>query len=173
MKTRMALRFSLILGLASTPIVGNASGQSADARVQVTDHYRIALEIGPLTTMLMPDQAAGAKEGEVMVGMPGIPMRTMDAMSEGQPVNRHLEVHVHDKATGTVLSTPMPMIVLTDQATGTSRNVSAIALMYDVKVGPQDLHFGQSLYLPAGVYTVTVTVGGERATFKDITLGNP
>ncbi len=108
-----------------------------------------------------------------MVGMPGIPMRTMDAMSEGQPVNRHLEVHVHDKATGTVLSTPMPMIVLTDQATGKSRNVSAIALMYDVKVGPQDLHFGQNLYVPPGVYTVTVTVGGERATFKDLSLGNP
>lgn len=173
MKMRTALGFSLILALASISHVGNASGQSADAHVQVTDHYRIALEIGPLTTMLMPDQAAGAKEGEVMVGMPGIPMRTMDAMNEGQPVNWHLEVHLHSKATGTVLSTPMPMIVLTDQATGKSRNVSAIALMYDVKVGPQDLHFGQNLYVPPGVYTVTVTVGGERAAFKDLSLGNP
>ncbi len=172
MKMRTAFLFSLILPLASSSLAGNAFGQGAVARTQITDHYRIVLEIGPLTTMLMPDQAAGAKEGEVMVGMPGIPMRTMDAMNEGQPVNRHLEVHMHDKATGTVLSTPMPMIVLTDQA-GKSRNVSAIALMYNVKVGPQDLHFGQNLYVPPGVYTVTVTVGGERATFKEISLGNP
>ncbi len=60
MKTRMALRFSLILALASTLLVGKAFGDGADAHAQVTDHYRIALEIGPLTTMLMPDQAAGA-----------------------------------------------------------------------------------------------------------------
>jgi hypothetical protein len=173
MRVRTALRFSFILALATIALVGKAFAQRADGRVQITDHYRIALEIGPLTTMLMSDQASGATEGEVMVGMPGIPMRTMDAMNEGQPVNRHLEVHMHDKATGTVLSIPMPMIVLTAQATGKSWNVSAITLMYDVKRGPQDLHFGQNLYLPAGVYTVTVTVGGERATFKDITLGNP
>ncbi len=171
--TRLALSFSFLLALTSILLAGNAFGDGAAARTQVTEHYRIALEVGPLPTMLMPDQASGAREGEVMVGMPGIPMRPMDAMNEGQPVNRHLEVHVHDKATGTVLSTPIPMVVLTDQATGKSRYASTLAVMYDVKAGPEDLHFGQNLYLPAGTYTVTVTVGGERATFADIPLGNP
>jgi hypothetical protein len=173
MRARTTLPFSFILALASIFLVGKAFGDGAAARTQITDHYRVAFEIGPLPTMLMPDQASGATEGEVMVGMPGIPMRPMDAMNEGQPVNRHLEVHVHDKATGTVLSTPMPMVALTDQATGKSRYVSALTLMYNVKVGPQDLHFGQNLHLPAGKYTLTVTIGGERATFNDITVGNP
>jgi hypothetical protein len=173
MKMRTAFLFSLIPALASALLVGKAFGDGAEARTQVTDHYRIALEIGPLTTMLMPDLASGAKEGEVIVGMSGIPMRPMDVMNDGQPVNRHLEVHIHDKATGTVLSTPLPMIVLTDQENGKSRSAPTLTPMYDVKTGPQDLHFGQSLYLPAGVYTVTVAVRGERATFKNISLGNP
>lgn len=171
--TRQALFLTFLLALTSILLAGNAFGDGGEARTQVTDHYRIALEIGPLTTMLMPDQASGATEGELMVGMPGIPMRTMDAMNKGQPVNRHLEVHVHDKASGTVLSTPMPMIVLTDQTTGKSRYSATLALMYDIKTGPEDLHFGQNLYLPGGTYTVTVTLGGERATFKDLSLGNP
>ena len=173
MKTRTALRFGLILALASTLLVGKAFGDGAEVRTQGTDHYRISLEIGPLPTMLMPDQASGASEGEVMVGMPGMAMAMMAMTDQGRSVNRHVEVHLYDKGAGAVLSTPMPMITITDQASGTSRELHSVAVMYDVKLGPQDLHFGENLYLPAGVYTVTVTVGGEQATFKDITLGNP
>ncbi len=173
MKARIALHLLLIVGSASLSPIGKAVADDAVARTLLTDHYRIALEIGPLPTMLMPDQASGASEGEVMVGMPGMPMAMMAMTDQGQSVNRHVEVHVYDKGAGAVLSTPMPMIAITDQTSGTSRELHSVALMYDVKLGPQDLHFGQNLYLPAGTYAVKVTIGGEQATFKEITLGNP
>ncbi|MFI5340295.1 MAG: hypothetical protein ACHQ7N_10705 [Candidatus Methylomirabilales bacterium] len=64
-----------------------------------------------------------------MSQLPGMPMAMTD---QGQPVNHHLEVHIYDKATGTVVTNVIPKIMVTNQATGAARPLASIAAMYDV-----------------------------------------
>jgi hypothetical protein len=123
--------------------------------------------------MLMPDQAAGATEGEAMVHMPGMPMPMMSMTDQGKAVNHHLEVHLFDQATGAVVTKALPKITITSQRTGESRSLAPTALMYDVKEGQKDLHFGSNLFLPAGKYTVLIVVEDETALFKDVTVTGP
>src|SRR5581483_3310076 len=82
-----------------TPTVGPPTPGPGES-VQTTAHYALVLSIGPVETMLMPDQTTGARSGEVMAQMPGMPMVTPATTDEGQPVNHHVEVHVRDLATG-------------------------------------------------------------------------
>jgi hypothetical protein len=91
----------------------------------------------------------------------------------GRPANRHLAVVVHDKATGAPLGSPMPRITITDRKTGSARELKAVTAMYDVKEGQGDVHFGENVHVANGTYTVTVSVGGERAVFKKVAVGRP
>jgi hypothetical protein len=136
---------------------------------QTSAHYKVTLEIGPVTTMLTLDQAASATEGEVMLPMPGMQMPAMHTNVQDPRANHHLEVHISDKATGAVVSTLVPMIMIVNQATGASQHLEPMA-MYDVKEGTSDLHFGNNIFLPDGVYTVTVMVGNESLVFQNLTL---
>jgi hypothetical protein len=173
MKVKMVTLVSGILALAVVSAQGSGIAQGGADRTQRTAHYKIALDIGPLSTMLTPDQAAKATEGEVMVAMPGMPMPIMTMTDQGRPVNRHLEVVVYDKATGAPLGTPMPTISVTDPATGKARTLQGVVGMYDIKKGERDVHFGNNIHLADGMYTVTVSVGGERAVFKKVVVGRP
>ena len=159
----------IVAALALTVSAGSPWAQAGAEQPQATAHYKITLEIGSVTTMLMPEQAAGAKEGEVMVHMPGMPM-AMGMTDQGQPVNHHLEVRIYGKATGTVVTKVMPKITITNQATGKSRSLASISAMYDVKEGQKDLHFGSNLFLPDGKYTVLVVMGNKTAVFKDVAV---
>ncbi len=160
---------SIVVALMLTVLAGSAWTQGGPEHSQTIGHYKITLEIGPVATMLMPEQAAGAKEGEVMVHMPGMP-HSMGMTDQGKPVNRHLEVHIYDKATGTVVTEVIPKITFTNQATGKSRSLATIGAMYDVREGQKDLHFGSNLFLPEGTYTVLVVVGSEKAIFINIAV---
>ena len=60
----------------------------------------------------------------------------------------------------------------TTQKTSASRELTAVTTMYDVKEGQSDLHFGNNVYLAAGMYTITVAAGNEQTIFKDIAVGN-
>jgi hypothetical protein len=51
--------------------------------------------------------------------------------------------------------------------------LQAVTAMYDVKEGPGDIHFGDNVHLANGTYRVTVSVGGERAVFKQVAVGRP
>ena len=164
MRIRGPIRF-IVAALAIAAFAGGASAQGGAEQTQSTAHYKIVLAIGPVTTMLMPGQESGAKEGEVMVHMPGMPM-AMGTTDQGKPVNHHLEVHIYDKATGTLVTKTMPKVMFTNQATGESRALASVVAMYDVKEGRKDLHFGSNLFLPDGKYTVRVVVGGETVVFK-------
>ena len=173
MKALNVSLFLFILGSAFVSPQGSGFAQSADERTQSTAHYRVTLDIGPVPTMLRPDQVASATEGEVPLSMPGMPMPTMAMTDQGRPVNRHIEVAVYDKATGARLGSPMPRITITDRKTGSSRELKAVAAMYDVKEGQGDLHFGDNVHLAKGTYRITVSVGGERAVFKKVVVGRP
>ena len=167
---RMRVHIQLFMaGLIFVACAGGVWAQGGPQQGKTTAHYKVSLEIGPVATMLMPDQAAGAKEGEVMVHMPGTRM-VMDMTDQGKPVNQHLEVHIYEKSNGARVTKIIPRVVITNQATGKSRSLTSIAPMHDVKEGEKDSHFGSNLYLPEGKYAVAVTVGSEKAIFKDIVV---
>lgn len=168
--TLLFLGYVLSLGIFASV----ASAQSGEqTQTTTTDHYKVTLTLGPLANMLMPDQAAGAKEGEVMLAMGGMAMPSMSTTDDGHPVNHHLEIHAYDKITSVLITDTVPTITITDQAAGKSRQVSPVAAMYDVKVGQSDTHFGNNVYLSDGKYTVSAVLGKETATFSDVTVGAP
>lgn len=162
---------ALVTGFFCAMLIGTVWAQGQMPQTQTTAHYKFTLTIGPLATMLMPEQAQGAKEGEVMVQMPGSAMPEMTMTDQGQPVNHHLEVQVIDLATNKVISDTMPTIVITDSAS-MSRTLSPVAAMYDVQVGQNDLHFGNNVYLAAGTYTIAVTYNNETGTFQNVAVAD-
>ena len=138
-----------------------------------TTSYNVTLVIGPTETMVMPDAAKGATDGEIMAPMPGMSIPEMATMDAGHPVNHHLEIHLVNKSDGKVVTDTAPTIAITN-AKGVSRAVSPIAAMYGVTAGPNDWHFGGNVYLAGGAYTITATIAGETATFANVLIaGNP
>jgi hypothetical protein len=158
----------LLVSLAAGPAYA-APGETE--QTQTTAHYKITLTFGGTATMLTAEQAAGAKEGEVMVAQPGMAMPAMPMTDGGQPINHHLEIAVVDKASGAVITDQLPVITLKNDTTGATRTLDPVMAMYDVQVGKADIHFGNNLYLPDGTYTITAVVNGETATFAPLTVG--
>lgn len=140
-----------------------ASGETAS--------YRMELGIESAEMMLMPGEAEGATEGEVMVQLPGMPMPKASMTDQGYPVNHHLEVQIFDKASGAIVD-KMPMISITDAETGTSRELEDVMAMHPVDADERDIHFGNNVYLPSGTYTVKVTLDGETAEFEDLAVSD-
>jgi hypothetical protein len=163
--------FLLILVVAFASPQGSGFAQSGAEPTRSTAHYRITLDIGPVPTMLSPDQVSSATEGEVALSMPGMPMPTLTMADQGRPVNRHIDVAVYDKAMGARLASPMPQITITDRKTGRAKTLQAVTAMYDVKEGQGDLHFSENVHLAKGTYRIAVSVGGERAVFKKVAVG--
>ncbi len=114
-----------------------------------TASYAIEVKIGPTVT---PD-AMGS-------------MAVMTIVDRGQPVNRHLEVHVLDKASGAKVKNLIPKVTLTDQATGTSQGLPDVQACLLANHRVTEPHFGDNLYLPNGKYTVTVGIGSEAAVLQ-------
>jgi hypothetical protein len=104
------------------------------------------------------------KTGEVMVGgsMGG------GGMSMGKGT-RHLEVHIHSRATGNVVTNVTPTILIRDKTAMPGMNmavkVPAMA-MQGIDQGVSDRHYGNNVPLKAGhTYVITVTVNRQPATF--------
>jgi hypothetical protein len=154
-------------------LIGAASAEeAAEERVQTTDHYKVTLAVGPVTPVWSVDQASEAKEGHFVVNTYSIPMDVRDlipTVDQGQPVNRLLEVFVYERETGAQRIDLVPRIAVTDLASASSRHLPALAKMYGVSDGPDKPCFGTNAFLD-GTYRITVTVGGEPATFEDITV---
>jgi len=94
----------------------------------------------------------------------------MTTVDQGQPVNRHLEVHIFNKKSGAEVKAVVPVVRITNQATGTSRglpNVKACLVSGHRETEP---HFGDNLYLLDGTYTVAVSVGKEIAIFRSVAV---
>lgn len=171
----MKRKMWFVLGLGAL-LISQAAGPAFAApgeteQTQTTAHYKITLTFGATATMLTPDQAAGAKEGEVMVEMPGMAMPAMSMTDGGQPINHHLEIAVADKSSGAVIANQIPAITIKNDMTGAIRTLDAVMAMYDVQVGKDDIHFGNNLYLADGTYTITAVVNGETASFAPLTVG--
>jgi hypothetical protein len=110
-----------------------------------------------------------AMNGQSMMG-PGMMMMTTD---NGQPVNHHLEVQINSRSSGEPQTDLSPQIAITNDATGQTRALGDVVAMYDIQLGPSDLHYGNNLYLQDGAtYTITVTIGNETAQFSQIQVSN-
>ncbi|HLJ58140.1 MAG TPA: hypothetical protein VKZ50_00225 [bacterium] len=162
---------AVLLLLALGPTNGLAAMSMGGAPITQTGktaHFRLMLQIGPMETMYSKADAAKMHPttGEIMVG-------GAMAMSGGAMIGqtgamttdtRHLEVHVASLATGKVTTDATCQITVTNEATKASQ-VVPIAMMYGVKEGTSDWHYGNNVSMAPGSYTVKVVVNGEPALF--------
>ncbi len=155
------------LGLGQPPDQSSTTIHAAAAGTQIklatTANYNLVAEVGALQAMYTPAQASSQhpKTGELMFG------GTMTMPSDTTNISpdwHHLEVHIFDKKTGSVVKTVTPVLKVTNDATGTTQQVP-IVVMQGIVEGPSDYHYGNNVDLPKGNYTVTVVIGSETANF--------
>ena len=137
-----------------TPVPG------VEQTATLTASYKVELWTGPALMMMM------------------MSFPIMSAMDQGQPVSRHLEVHIFDRTSGAEVTDVIPAVRITDQATGTSREladtqetgasqgVSFVTACLISKHREVQAHFGDNIFLPDGNYTVSVVVGNETAILE-------
>jgi len=125
-----------------------------------TQDYRVALRLGPPAQMISINQTLTAISGEVMVSGQISNVTSMNMTDRYQ-----LEVHVYNITSGAVVTAQNVTIQIVNHATNQSLTVPVI-MMYDVKAGPADTHFGNNVSLQPGSYTVIVNINGEKATFN-------
>jgi len=94
----------------------------------------------------------------------------MTTVEQGQPVNHHLEVHIFDRRSGVEVKTLVPVVTITNQTTRGSRALANVRACLVANHRETEPHFGDNLYLPEGTYTVTVRVGSETATFRNVAV---
>jgi hypothetical protein len=87
-----------------------------------------------------------------------------------EAVNHHLEIHIHDIGRGSVVREMVARVSITDQATGTSRDLSGVMACMTLQHREIEPHFGDNLYLPDGTYTLTVAVSDETAVFEPVVV---
>jgi len=118
-------------------------------RTARTASYRVNVRIGSKVTMAMS---------------------TMTTVDQGQPVNRHLEVHIFDRQSGANLKSVVPVVTITNQTTRASRRLANVEACLTSRHLETEPHFGDNLYLPDGTYTVTVRLNQESAVFRDVAV---
>lgn len=163
MRAALVMIGSVLLAAGATSAQMQMSSNVVSAEAQ-TAHYRLMLQIGPQEKMYSKDDVAKMHptSGETMASgtMAGGGM----AMGGMTSDTRHLEVHAYNKASGKVVTDAKCGITVTSGATKKSTIID-VAAMYGVKEGPSDWHYGNNVDMPAGSYTVTVVVNGEKAVF--------
>ena len=125
-----------------------------------TQDYHVTLQLGPPAQMLSMNQTITATAGEVMVN---------GQMSNTTPMNMtdtyHLEVHVYNITSGAVVTNQNVSIQIVNHTTNQTLTIPVI-VMYDMKIGPSDTHFGNNITLTPGSYTIIVNVASETAKFN-------
>ena len=148
--TAMVLGVMTVLALTPNLAMAQMGSPSAvEEHTAQTGSYRIKIRTGPKVTMTMA---------------------SMTVTDQGNPVNRHLEAHIFNRSTGAEVQTIVPVVRVTNQATGASRqlaNMTACRVSRHLETEP---HFGDNVYLPDGTYTITVAVGAETAVFRNLVL---
>jgi hypothetical protein len=94
---------------------------------------------------------------------------------QGQIATHRLQINVADAAIGALMTDRIPTITITmrNLTTGESRTVTDVSPANDVLSGPSEWHFGSNLYIPEGLYEMTVNVNGETAVFPRVVVPNP
>jgi hypothetical protein len=162
---------ALAAALVLTPDVQGSSKASVSMS-KVAGSYKIALIIGAAETMSMnmhghaSERMIGGKNATCSMSM------HMQAMIAGlatkQMCNHHVEVHVHNRANGKVITNAAVTIVLQSKGMhGASMMIKVpIMTMEGMHAGTSDFHYGNNIYAAAGKYTVHVTVNRVKADFS-------
>ena len=134
--------------LLAGPAVSQMDMIGFEERTIQTASYTIKIRTGPVVSMA--DLA-------------------MTVIDQGMPVNRHIEIHVFRAGTDVEAKDLIPVFQITDQLTGVTRALVNITACLTANHRITEPHFGDNVYLPAGMYTISVTVG-ETAIFGDVVL---
>ena len=150
-------------GSSSSPTSspGGSCQGSAGVASTTTASYVVTLDVGAPEAMYSPDQVASQHptSGEVMLG---------GAMTDvsGSDVH-HLEAHICNRASGTVLTGASPTITVEDTTASTPSQDLPVAEMQGVTSGTSDYHYGNNVVLHSGhTYAITVKVNGDTANLS-------
>jgi hypothetical protein len=163
------MRLTTVAAVALFALVATCVAAAATISEQAsTASYALTLNVGPMEAMYTQSQvkAKHPTSGEVMLG--GSMMAGSMDSSMGA-VRRHLEVHVHSRKSGAVVTNLIPTITLTDETAHAMAEKLEVVAMEGIGQGSSDLHYGNNVALdPGHTYKVTVALGGQTAslTFK-------
>jgi hypothetical protein len=159
----------LAVALSAAPAFARPSAAAspcAVGTVTTTASYQLALELGPRQEMYLPSEvrARKLKTGQVMLGGE---MVMMDSPPAGTKIF-DLAVHICTKS-GAVVTTLKPKIAV--RSAGRAATALPVAMMAGVAEGLRDYHYGNDVALkPGSSLTVTVTVNGQRAVFRNVAV---
>lgn len=89
----------------------------------------------------------------------------MGSMSMGaKACNHHIEIHIVNRRTGKVVTHARVTLSLTNTHMHSVINVP-IMTMVGANEGMGDFHYGNNIYAPTGVYTVSARVNSTKASF--------
>jgi hypothetical protein len=150
------------------PLIAAAfAARAADVmQTKTAGAYRVELHVLPAEPFVSKADVAAknVKEGMEIEG--GATPVAPDADSHP---NHHLVVHVFDSKTSqavTDATVTMSFVSLDAQGKpGGAPNEVPIVVMQAVGKGPASTHYGNNVTMPAGRYSVAVTVNGQKAVF--------
>lgn len=164
--TTTAAAALLLVCASCTHPANTASAPPVITGKATTQHYNMELDLSGPQKMYSMAQVKAEKltAGEIMVG--GKTM-AMGALPAGKTLY-HLELHVRSKATGKPVEGAKVAISIASPALKKPIMVP-IAVMYGIKEGMDDWHYGNNVALAPGSYKVMVTANTDRAEF-DLTV---
>lgn len=135
-----------------------------------TGAYRVELNVlnaEPFGTPMNTGGMSGMGQGAVMVAKGGAAPVPPDAPSHP---NHHLVVHVHDAASGKVITNAAVTISFTPKDasgkdSGPATQVPVVVMEVSGK-GAASTHYGNNVTMPACAYRVDVTVNGAATSFQ-------
>jgi len=161
------MRVIATLAIAIAALGAAAAAMAATISEQATTgSYALTLNVGAMEAMYTPAQVKAKHpiSGEVMLG--GAMMAGSMAAMKGA-VERHLEVHIHLRKTGAVVTGVTPTITLSDETGHAMAEKLEAVAMEGIGQGSADLHYGNNVSLTLGhTYKLTVAVQRETATFS-------
>jgi hypothetical protein len=150
----------------STPVV-IADGMTMampgmDSEAHDVGRFRVELAVLPAEPFLRKADTGRAASGMIAVG--GAPPVAPNAPSHP---NHHLIVHIYDRATGRALRGGHVAMRFTrlDRGSrgGVTRSVPVVEMQAAGK-GPQSTHYGNNVFMRAGLYRIVVSIDASMRT---------
>jgi hypothetical protein len=166
MNMRASRKWPLLAALVAA-IAGAFAANAADVmQTKTIGAYRVELHVLQAEPFFSKADVAakGVKDGMEIEG--GATPVAPDAASHP---NHHLVVHVFDKQTGKVVAdatVTMSFVALDGKGNPAGAPAEVpVVLMQAIGKGPASTHYGNNVTMPAGRYSVTVTINGQKADF--------
>jgi hypothetical protein len=124
--------------------------------------FRVALAVLPAEPFLTKAEIGHAASGMIAVGgaAPVFP-------SAPSHPNHHLIVHIYDRATGRALRGGHVAMRFTRLDRGPTAGVTMSVPVVEMQAagkGPQSTHYGNNVFMGAGMYRVVVSIDGSART---------